>query len=112
MKTVRQATVYIGLSDSDSHEQKYEHKKYVKILREVCRQYHAAFSVDFITGGYFHEDGTYVDENSIELTFLDLPDETVKEIAKDLCTFFNQETVLVTYQNSEIHYIHEDLSVK
>lgn len=109
MKTVRQAKVYIGLNDSESHIQKFELKRYVNILREVCRQYHAPFSVDHIGGGYFHEDGSYVEEDSLELTFLDVADETVKEIAKDLCVFFHQESVLVSLSECEMHYIHEDL---
>ena len=47
-------------------------------------------------GGYIHESGEYVQETSLVLTLIDVDDSTVAEIAKDLCMFFRQESVLVT----------------
>ncbi len=108
MKTkTRQAKIYVGLNDATKHEQLFEKERYVSVLKNVCRSYHAAFSYDVINGGYFHEDGTYVEENSLELTLLDVSDELVKEIAKDLCAFFHQESVMVVYSEPEVEFIQE-----
>ena len=108
MKTkTRQAKIYIGLNDATKHEQLFEKERYVSVLKNVCRSYHTAFSYDVINGGYFHEDGTYVEENSLELTLLDVSDELVKEIAKDLCAFFHQESVMVVYSEPEVEFIQE-----
>ena len=110
MKTkTRQAKIYVGLNDATKHEQLFEKERYVSVLKNVCRSYHTAFSYDVINGGYFHEDGTYVEENSLELTLLDVSDELVKEIAKDLCAFFHQESVMITESPVSMHFIRETI---
>lgn len=108
MKT-GQATIYIGLNDSVTHEQKFDTEKYTSILKGICKSYKLSFSMDRISGGYFHEDGTYVEENSLALMFLGVDVETVREVAKDLCVFFNQESVMVTYEDVEVEYISESI---
>ena len=53
----------------------------------------------FITGHrwrIFHDDGSWVDENALLITLCGIPRKTVYEIAKDLCTFFHQESVMIT----------------
>ncbi|MBQ6333862.1 MAG: DUF3574 domain-containing protein [Erysipelotrichaceae bacterium] len=109
MKKCRQACIYVGLNDSDTHVQEHDTERYVSILQNVCKAYHVAFSMSQIKGGYLHEDGTYVKEDSLALTFLDVDDEVIKEIAKDLCAFFNQESVMVTYMPAEILFIKESI---
>lgn len=111
MINVKQSMIYIGLNDAVTHEQKFDTDTYISILKNVCKSYHAAFSMQVINGGYFHEDGSYVDENSLALTLLGIPDKTVEEIAKDLCAFFNQESVMVTKSEAEVCFIHDDLGV-
>ncbi|MBR0413709.1 MAG: hypothetical protein IJI67_01395 [Clostridia bacterium] len=88
--------IYIGLNDSQTKEQKYTTEKYMSVLKNVCRNYHVAFSVDIEEGGYFHDDGEYTEETSFVLVLIDAQKKVVKEIAKDLCVFFHQESVLVT----------------
>ena len=101
--------IYIGLNDSASKQQKFETEKYISLLKNVCQSYHVAFSMNTITGGYFHDDGTYVEENTLVLTMLDVPDETVQEIAKDLCMFFHQESVMVVTQEAKVGFLSEKL---
>lgn len=91
-----QRTIYVGLNDAETGVQKYDTEKYVSILKKVCKNFHVAFSVHKIDGGYFHEDGRYVEETTLALLLLGTPKATVLEIAKDLCAFFNQESVMVT----------------
>lgn len=109
MDAVRQASIYIGLNDSNTGVQKYDTEKYISILKNVCRNYHVGFSMNRIQGGYFHDDGRYVEENTLVLMLLDVPDETVREIAKDLCAFFNQESVMVTFSSAEVNFIRESI---
>ena len=45
-----------------------------------------------------HRNGCYTDENTLQLQMTDVSEETVNEVAKDLCAFFNQESVLVVSQ--------------
>ena len=109
MNEVSQSTIYIGLNDSVTHEQIHETEKYIDILKIVCQNYHVAFSVYQVNGGYFHDDGSYVEENTLVLTIIDVPKETIQEIAQDLCAFFHQESVMVTSQVSEVYFIRDPL---
>ena len=107
---MRQTTIYVGLNDADSHVQEHDTSKYLSILKTVCHAYRVAFSVHVIDGGYFHEDGSYVEEKTLSLTLLDVPAGTVGEIAKDLCAFFHQESVMVTEAAAEVYFVKEDLA--
>lgn len=91
-----QSTIYVGLNDSVTGTQLYDKDKYISILHTVCRNYHVPFSLRSINGGYFHEDGRFTNENTLVITLMGTPEETVTEIATDLCVFFHQESVLVT----------------
>ena len=91
-----QSTIYIGLNDGDTGVQKFDTEKYLSVLKKVCHNFQVAFSVHRIEGGYFHEDGTYVEETTLALMLMNTPEETVIDIARDLCAFFNQESVMVT----------------
>ena len=88
--------IYVGLNDGETKKQIYETKKYLSLLKNVCKSYNVAFSVEIDEGGYFHENGEYTEETSLVLILIDADKSVVKEIANDLCTFFNQESVLVT----------------
>ena len=104
-----QTTIYIGLNDAETGLQRFDTEKYISILKNVCRNYEVAFSVQQINGGYFHEDGRYTEENTLSLMLIDVPEETVTEIAKDLCAFFKQESVMVTSAPTKVVFIKEKL---
>ena len=91
-----EARIYVGLDDKDSHEQRFDIEKYKSVLKKVCKNYNAPFSLQVIEGGYFHDDGTWVEENTLLVTLIGMSENTVHEIAKDLCTFFRQESVMIT----------------
>lgn len=103
--------IYVGLSDQFKKEQLFGTEKYVNILREVCKSYQVAFSFDIINGGYVYDNGDFAEETSLHITLFDQTKETVNEIAKDLCTFFNQESVMITQSPVETYYIHGDSKV-
>ena len=101
--------IFIGLNDGDTKEQKYDTEKFRKILEDVCRGYKIAYSVAPMQGGYFHEGGMFVSENSLCLTLIGADDYIVNEIAKDVCAFFNQETVMVTRDTVDCSFVHESI---
>ena len=100
--------IYIGLNDATAKKQLFETEKYMDVLKTVCRSYHVPFSVNKEQGGYFHEDGTYTEENSFVLLLIGTEREVVKNIAKDLCTFFGQESVMVTENQIGGYFISKD----
>lgn len=95
-KLTDEAKIYIGLSDAETKEQKFDLDRYVSILKKVCYSYHVSFSFTVEQGGYFHENGDYTQENSLVVTLIGIDQKTVTEMAKDLCAFFHQESVLIT----------------
>ncbi len=101
--------IYIGLNDSITKNQIFETEKYIRILREVCFAYHTPFSFDVLEGGYIHEDGAYTRETTLALTLIDAEQNVIHEIAKDLCAFFHQESVLITEDRVRAYYISESL---
>ncbi|MBR0473896.1 MAG: hypothetical protein IJJ19_02755 [Erysipelotrichaceae bacterium] len=101
--------IYIGLNDSQTLKQEHDTSKYVNILKHVCYSYHVPFSFAVQQGGYLHENGDYTEEVSLMLTLIDVPKETINEIAGDLCAFFHQESVLITESEVKAYFINEKL---
>ncbi|MGX8685236.1 MAG: hypothetical protein ACSW73_00250 [Spirochaetales bacterium] len=105
-----QTTIYIGLNDAVTKTQIFETEKYIKILKDVCCAYHTSFSFDVIEGGYIHDSGEYTKENTLQLTLIDVEKKRVEEIAKDLCAFFHQESVLITESSIRSYYVRESIN--
>lgn len=103
--------VYIGLNDAKTKRQEFDTEHYVSILKRVCVVYGVPFSFDVIGGGYIHDNGEYTEERTIVLAFIDVEGDTIDEIAKDLCTLFRQETVLVTSGPVQARLIRRELAV-
>ncbi len=101
--------IYVGMNDSVEKKQLFETETFINIMRNVCYAYKTPFSFDLAEGGYIHEDGTYTRENTLVLTLIDVDKAIVEEIAKDLCTFFHQESVLITEGAVHSYYISESL---
>lgn len=97
--------IYIGLNDATTKEQLFDTEKYMSVLKYVCHSYHVAFSVNVEEGGYFHDDGEYTEETSFVLVLINTDQKIIHEIAKDLCSFFNQESVLITENHIEGYFI-------
>ncbi len=104
--------IYVGLNDSTTKTQLFETEKYISILKKVCYAYHTPFSFNLENGGYFHENGEFTKENTLVLTLVDQTKETVKEIAQDLCAFFNQESVMVTELPARTYFVKDSISMQ
>ena len=102
---MKEIKIYVGLNDSETMKQEYSTERYIRILEQVCKNYHVAFSFSVAQGGYFHEDGRYTQETSLVLSLIDSEEKAVSEIANDLCVFFHQESVLITEDNVRAYYV-------
>ena len=101
--------IYVGLNDSVTKQQVFETEKYISILKNVCFSYGTPFSFALEQGGYIHEDGEYSRENTLVLTLIGTDSRIVEEIAKDLCAFFHQESVMITEGEIRTYFIKETL---
>ena len=104
-----ESKIYVGLNDVTTNTQLYESEKYIKVLRNVCYSYKVPFSFNVQEGGYIYENGDYARETSLVLTLIDVEKNIVDDIAKDLCAFFHQESVLVTEGQIQSHFVRETL---
>jgi len=101
--------IYVGLNDSVTKTQIFETEKYIDILRSVCVGYRTPFSFDVEEGGYIHENGEYTREITLVLTLVNAAEDLVNEIAKDLCSFFHQESVMITQDRVRVYFISDSL---
>ena len=101
--------IYVGLNDSETKEQKLSTEKYVSVLKKVCRSCGVAFSFSVQQGGYMHDDGICTQENTLVLSLIDADDKITDEIAKDLCAFFNQGSVMITKSSARAYFVKESL---
>ncbi len=101
--------IYIGLNDLTTNTQLFENEKYINVLRNVCYSYKVPFSFSVQEGGYIYENGEYARETSLALTLIDVDPAVVNDIAKDLCAFFHQESVLVTESQIRAYFVRENL---
>ena len=104
--------IYVGLNDSVEKKQLLETEKYMSVLRNVCHAYNTPFSFGVEEGGYIDENGDYTRETTLVLTLIDVNKIIVNEIAKDLCTFFHQESVLITESIVRTYYVSESLEIE
>ena len=101
--------IYVGLNDSKTRKQEHETASYVSVLKNVCKNYHVPFSVSLSQGGYMHEDGEYTEELTLVISLIDVERDRINEIARDLCVFFHQESVLITDDRVRAYYIRQSL---
>ncbi|MBR4551389.1 MAG: hypothetical protein IKO13_03760 [Oscillospiraceae bacterium] len=101
--------IYVGLNDSETLKQEHETDRYVRILKSVCMSYHTPFSFSFAEGGYIHENGIYTQESTLIISLIDVDKNIVNEIAKDLCAFFHQESVMITEGRIRSYFVNESL---
>ena len=106
MKEIR---IYVGLNDSETLSQKFDDEVYISLLKKVCYSYRVPFSFSVSEGGYFHENGDYSQERTLVLSLINAEEELATEIAKDLCVFFHQESVLMTTSDIKTVFINESL---
>ena len=107
--TVIETKIYVGLNDSETRKQEHETSKYVSVLKKVCCSYHVPFSVSLSQGGYMHEDGQYIEELTLVISMIDVDKKIVDEIAGDLCSFFNQESVMITEDRVRAFFINQTI---
>lgn len=96
MIQMTETRLYVGLNDAETKKQIFETKQYMEQLKKICFKYHVPFSVGMEEGGYFHENGEYVEEKTLVLTLIDVSREIIRSIADDLLVLFHQETILIT----------------
>ena len=109
MSSLIETKIYVGLNDSETMKQEHDTLTYVNVLKYVCSSYHVPFSVSLSQGGYMHENGEYTEELTLVISLIDVDKKIIDEIARDLCAFFHQESVIVTFAPTKVVFIKETI---
>ena len=97
--------IIIGLKDKDTYHQMLPTSKFVEIVTSVCKKNNIGFSMHVMDGGYIHNNGTYILENSLNISLVYITKRQALKIASILKELFNQETVIVLEQKTDSYII-------
>lgn len=111
-KNMTETKIYVGLNDALTRLQQHNTETYVDVMKYVCKSHHVSFSFVITEGGFFHEDGAYTQEQTLVLSLIDADRQVTEAIAKDLCAFFHQESVMITESMVRAYYVRDDLNLK
>ena len=105
MEKQKNFIIYLGLKDKDTKKQILSDIQSYQKAENILKSFRVGFSIVEQTGGYFHENGEYVTEKSLQIKlFLDnLP--KVERIALELKKQFNQESIIIEQNISAVSWI-------
>lgn len=102
-------TISVGLNDKEEKKQLVQTESVLRLVKDCCKNYDMAFSSYLQDGGYIHDNGEFVLEKSVCIVFIDPDENMIEEIAKDLCAFLNQESVMITAEEVECYFVSESI---
>lgn len=108
-KKIVKYEIIVGLNDKDKHIKAYDDVFYEKVLNSVFNNYDVSCSIGFLYGRYKHNSGKVIQETSLSIQIINADDTLIEEIAKDICVFFNQESVIINKSELESYTISESL---
>lgn len=98
--TITKHTLYIGLNDKDTKQQKIATVEAYKILYNMLRAagYEGA-TISEATGFYTHENGAIVIEKSLRVEVLFANDKKTDDLIQQLKIVLNQESIALQVEN-------------
>ena len=108
-KNMTETKIYVGLNDALTRLQQHNTETYVDVMKYVCKSHHVTFSFVITEGGFFHENGDYTQEQTLVLSLIDAKKHVAEDIARDLCAFFHQESVMITESMVRAYFVQENL---
>ena len=95
MKTNTEYQIYIGCRDGQLRDEIVSEDELREMVVQFFRKREINFSIFSTTGGYLHEDGMFVSENTICINIIGSDELDIINLAKSLSMFMNQEYSLV-----------------
>jgi hypothetical protein len=98
--TITKHTLFIGLNDKDTKQQKIAIVEAYKILYNILRAvgYEGA-TISEATGFYTHENGAIVVEKSLRVEVLFADDKKTDDLIQQLKVVLNQESIALQIEN-------------
>lgn len=97
-------TLYLGLNDKDSKQQKINTIEAYKIVSNILAADFGGGTIFEAQGIYRHDDGSIVYEKTLRIEILFAKFEQIKFLVNELKKIFNQESIAVQREiiNSEL----------
>lgn len=101
---MKKITLYVGLNDKDTKQQKIETVEAFKIVSNLVTVFADGGTIYNATGIYKHESGEIVIENTLRVELIEIAETALEELVKALKAVLNQESVIVQREtvNTEI----------
>ena len=87
-------TLYVGLNDKDTKQQKIDTLEATKIVENLITDLCGGGTIYNAAGVYKHEDGTLVIENTIKIELFEAPATALDELISTLKKVLNQESII------------------
>ena len=95
LKETTEFVIYIGCNDSQVQGEIVSREELQELVVSFFERYHIDFSLMRADGGYLHENGEFVMEDSLCINIIGDYDLEITELARSLSMYMNQENVLV-----------------
>ena len=92
-------TLYLGLNDKDTKQQKIGTIEAYKIVSNLIVKYAEGGTIYEADGIYKHNDGKIVIEKTLKIELMFTTRQVVEKLIQQLKTIFNQETIALQYEN-------------
>ena len=101
---MKKITLYVGLNDKDTKQQKIETVEAFKIVSNLVTVFADGGTIYSATGIYKHESGEIVIENTLRVELIEIEETALNQLVNTLKTVLNQESVIVQREtvNTEI----------
>jgi hypothetical protein len=104
MKDNTEFQIFIGCQDSGLHGEVVSVDELKEMVEQFFRRKEIGFSMYYAKGGFLHDDGRYVSENSLCINIIGAYDLDIIRLAKSLSMYMNQKCSLVTKSNIKAEY--------
>lgn len=98
-------TLYIGLNDKETKQQKIDTLEASKIVQNVLTDTTGGGTIFSATGVYKHENGAVVIENTLRVELVAVALEAVKKAVEMIKTVLNQESIILQTENVQSMFI-------
>ena len=101
-------TLYIGLNDKDTKTQLIDTETSYKIVGDILTQNDLDYTISTAQGGYTHENGEKVVENTLRVELLEFGasiKENILKASKEIKYLLNQESIAFQVENVESELI-------
>lgn len=98
-------TLYIGLNDKDTKQQKIDTLEASKIVQNVLTDTTGGGTIYSATGVYKHDNGAVVIENTLRVELVAVALEAVRGAVETIKTALNQESIILQTENVQSVFI-------